>query len=189
MSKTPPRPRISRFQRVWLTLYWIGFGSSTLFAMWATIGLLIGVVALPQWLPTMFGWVAALLAALSGSRLAAIRASDLAFVMGTGTARAITLGWAFVVAGIFFGSIIGVLADIDSDELVAPITGVIGTIGAVALLAMFGPGYSEYCEARHVTLGSEWSREARGLARRMRRRAAQAASSDFSKQTESSAST
>ncbi|WP_294179905.1 hypothetical protein [uncultured Schumannella sp.] len=189
MAENAPRPRLSRFQRAWLAVYWTGFGSSSLFALWATIGLLLGIVGLPQWLPTMFGWAAALLAALAGTRLSAIRASDLAFVMGTGTARAIALGWSFVVAGIFFGSIVGVLADIDSDELVAPITGVIGTIGAVALLAMFGPGYSEYCEARHVTLGSEWSREARGLARRARRAAAQSARSDFSKQSEKAEST
>lgn len=170
-TPTDPRRPPTAFQVFWTSVCWTGFGVSVLLFLSGTAA----VIADPEgffvgWGSLALGVVASFSAALLMTRLVQIRASDLWFALGTTAARVIGAGWVLIGIGMIVGTIIAVAIDLDTDIVVGPVVGVIGTLGGVALVAMIGPGYTEYREARHLTLDTEFAAEARRLAR-VRRRA------------------
>lgn len=160
--------RAGLFQRRWLRIHWTGFAMSAVMLLIATTGVLSGETHIAQWVPTALGCVSACIGAVSATRLRRMGASDMWFVLGTGTARAIAVGWAFVGLAILAGGVYATAADIDTDPLVEPVAGVIGSLGAVALVAMIGPGYSEFREAKHAVFDTESGLEAARAARAAR---------------------
>ncbi|MBN9605697.1 MAG: hypothetical protein J0G30_03705 [Actinomycetales bacterium] len=158
---------MSGFQARWLVVFWLGFASGFFLFVEASVAFSLGSLAFVSWVAMVFGFAAVLIAALNATRLARLGVSDLIFVKGTGTARAIAIGWGAVGLAIPVGVVVAVVTDLSSDEIVSPISGVIGTLGAVALLAMFGPGYGELREAMHHALDDE---SARGVREKLRAR-------------------
>lgn len=160
---------MSGFQARWLVVFWVGFASGFFLFVEASVAFALTSLPFVSWVAMVFGFTAVLLAAVNATRLARLRVTDLVFVKGTGTARAIAIGWGAVGVAIPVGVVVAVLTNLSSDEIVSPISGVIGTLGAVALLAMFGPGYGEFREALHTTLGDESAVGARQALRERRR--------------------
>lgn len=174
MTEAPLEPaaaprRISRFQLVWLPIFWIGVANAGILFAIATANFVTGDATIVNWATAGFGAVAVLLAALFAQRLARLRATDLWFVKGTSAGRVVALGWVAVVPLIVVGAIISVLFRLEADTVAGPLAGVLGSLGAVALVAMLGPGYTEYREALHVTTGLEMGDEVAAQRRAMRR--------------------
>ena len=157
LSPAPPESRRGRSQRRWVVVGWLGAGAATALLIEGTLNLIFGgAIELVNWVPLVAGTGAAIWAASVATRLRRLGASDLAFIKGTTTSRTICLGWLGVVTSIPLGAVLAVVLDLDTDQVVQPIAGVIGTLGVVAIVAMIGPGYSQYREAVHATTGSVW---------------------------------
>jgi len=168
--ETPSTPRrLSRFQRIWLPVFWVGVGNAGILFLIATINLVTGSATIVNWVTAGFGAIAVLLAALFAQRLARVRATDLRFVKGTSAGRVVAVGWVAVIPLIVGGAVISVLFDLKADTVAGPFAGVLGSLGAVALIAMIGPGYTEYREALHVTIGVEMGDEMAARRRALRR--------------------
>ncbi|CAN5488875.1 hypothetical protein BH10ACT7_BH10ACT7_29720 [soil metagenome] len=134
------------FQRRWVRTYWVGFGVSAWLLLFALINAATREVPLSGIVATTLGSSALLVGALTATRLARAGVVDMWFVKGTTTTRTVSVGWiALAVSGVV-GSVVSVLLDAEF-EIVDSTSGILGTIGAVALLAQVGPGYSEYREA------------------------------------------
>jgi hypothetical protein len=71
---------------------------------------------------------------------------DVAFIKATTTARLIAVAWLLVLVAIISGTIVGVIWNIDAETLDWT-AGVVGVLGTASLIAMLGPGYSEYRSA------------------------------------------
>jgi len=160
---------VTAFQLRWLVVFWIGFAAGALLFLEATFAFAEGAAGVGAWVTTALGTIAALLAALAATRLARVRVTDLWFVKGTGAARAIAIGWGGVAILVPVGAVLAALTGIGTDELASTIGPVTGTLGSVALLAMLGPGYGEFREALHQSLGDE---SAAGLKAALRARRA-----------------
>ena len=142
-AKSAPavRRKIPRLQRGWLVVYWI--------ALVITAALLLQAV-LNFEVHTFTSLVAILLATVSiaigvifATRIARSGVGDVGFVKGTTTTRVIAVAWLLVQAGIFSGAIVAVIADVDT-TVVDWTKGFLGTVGSLSILAILGPGYSEY---------------------------------------------
>jgi hypothetical protein len=152
-----PPSRRGRTQRRWVIVCWLGAAAATLMMIVGTVNLATGGgVAVVNWVPVVAGAGAAVWAATIATRLHRMGATDLWFIKGTTTARTICLGWLGVVSSIPVGAIASYVLDLDTDQVVQPIAGVIGTLGVVAIVAMIGPGYTGYREAVHATTGNAW---------------------------------
>lgn len=137
MSYIPP------LQVLWLVVYWAGVGP-VLFLLSISGGAsatLQNIVAL----------VIALIGGVVGSfwatRIARAHVDSTAFVKGTTTIRVISIAWLAIGLYLLIGPVISVLFTI---ELGNPgeALGFVGTVGSVSLLAVVGPGYAEYREAK-----------------------------------------
>ncbi len=142
MSEKAKRTRLVRW---WLR----GFRGAAIInggiAIYGTIGLIAGWVT-----PTLFAFLvlattAVVLALVIATRLARRGVSDFWFIKGTTTVRVIAFGW-LLIGLAYLLAIPAVLFGIELD-LTNSGSGVFGAIGAVALLAVVGPGFSEYREA------------------------------------------
>jgi hypothetical protein len=152
-----PPSRRGRTQRRWVIVCWLGAAAASLLAIQGTVSLFTGgPIAVLNWVPLIAGTAAAIWAASIATRLRRRGASDLWFIKGTTTARTICLGWLGVVLSIPIGAVAATILDLDTDQVVQPIAGVIGTLGVVAIVAMIGPGYTGYREAVHATTGNAW---------------------------------
>lgn len=135
-----------RLQRRWVRTYWIAFGVSAWLLLFAIVNSFTREVPLSGIVATSLGSSALLVGAISAMRLARAGVDDMWFVRGTTTTRTVSIGWiALAVSGVV-GSVVSVLLQAEF-EIVDSASGILGTIGAVALLAQIGPGYSEYREA------------------------------------------
>jgi hypothetical protein len=168
--ETPSTPHgLSRFQLSWLPVFWVGVGNATILFVIATVNFVTGNATIVNWITAGFGAVAVLLAALFAQRLARVRATDLWFVKGTSAGRVVAVGWVAVIPLIVGGAVISLVFDLDADTVAGPFAGLLGSLGAVALIAMIGPGYTEYREALHVTTGVEMGDEVAARRRELRR--------------------
>ena len=157
VSPAPAESRRGRSQRRWVVVSWLGAAAATTLLVQGTLNLIFaGGIELVNWVPLVAGTGAAIWAASVATRLRRLGASDLAFIKGTTTSRTICVGWLGVVTSIPIGAVIAVVLDLDTDQVVQPISGVIGTLGVVAIVAMIGPGYSQYRESVHATTGNAW---------------------------------
>jgi hypothetical protein len=131
-------------QRVWRVIQWIGFACSVFLMLEALFALpLGGGLAWRGVALTILGAVAALIAAIFVTRIVRRGVSTIAFVKGTTTARVIAVAWVLIQLAIAFGTVVGVIGDFEATELDWT-AGIVGTVGSVSLIAMLGPGYSEY---------------------------------------------
>lgn len=140
MTKAQPIPR---FQRRWLILYWLSL-PVTFFLL---VQAVLNFTAL-----TFTSLVALLLATLAlglglvfATRLTRAGMDDVAFVKSTTTFRVISIAWLLIQAGIWSGAIVATIADVEVAD-VDWTGGFTGTVGSLSILAMVGPGYSEYRE-------------------------------------------
>ena len=72
--------------------------------------------------------------------------ADLTFVKNTTTIRVIALAWIGLGFVLILLPVVEVLSGMDSEGIVLA-KGLLGTVGSLSLLAVLGPGYSEYREA------------------------------------------
>jgi hypothetical protein len=135
----------TRLVRWWLRGFRGAMIINGLIAVYGTIGLISGWIT-----PTLFAFLllattAVVLSLVIATRLAQRGVSDFWFIKGTTTVRVIAFGWLLIGLG-YVLAIPAVLLGIELD-LTNSGSGVFGAIGAVALLAVIGPGFSEYREA------------------------------------------
>lgn len=136
--------RMPRLQRGWLTVYWVGFAVNVLFLI---KGLSVAAeVAFASLAALVLAVTASLVGSLFATRIARGRISSTAFVKGTSTIRVISVAWLLIGVAIVSGVIISVIANVDT-KLLDWTGGFLGTVGALSVLAIIGPGYSEYREA------------------------------------------
>lgn len=134
---------IPRFQRRWLVAYWLSL-PVTFFLL---VQAVLNFTAL-----SFASLVALLLATISlgmglvfATRLARAGLDDVGFVKATTTFRVITIAWLLIQLAIWSGTIVAVIADVEATD-VDWTKGFASTVGAVSILAMIGPGYTEYRE-------------------------------------------
>lgn len=142
-------PRSRGHQTSWVVLHWLGSVLAAVFAL-----LLVPAVATQPELAVAS--VAGVLAMTAGSLMATSLARDHLishdFIRGTTTSRAVAGAWVLIIGGYaavtivggFFisGSTLGATLGRTLDE------GIFATfLGVGTLLAIMGPGYSEYSEA------------------------------------------
>ncbi len=143
------RRRSPPFQRRWLRVYWTSVGLLCLFAFWGTLAYQAGGATFPlaSLVSLHLGCGALILGATLATRLSRTGVSDMWFVKGTTTTRATAVGWLFVLISIPGGVILVTLLGLDVDDVTLTTAGVLGSLGAVAIVAVLGPGYTEYREA------------------------------------------
>ena len=127
-------------------MQWIGtFGSLFLLlqAILAVVGQGAGYFA--GLAASILGSAAAILALIFVRRLNKAGVRDVAFIKATTTARLIAVAWVLVLIAIVSGTVVGVIWNIEAETLDWT-TGVVGVLGTASLIAMLGPGYSEYRE-------------------------------------------
>lgn len=134
--------RVPALQIVWLVIYWVAV-AQTVFLEYEAVS---GGAAPSSIVILTIGLTAAVIGAMFATRLVMKRVSDHWFVKGSTTARVIAVAWVLIGLAINVGSVVSVMAQIDltGDALTA---GIIGTVGSVSLIAILGPGYSEYRDA------------------------------------------
>lgn len=142
---TAPREQRSRLQRRWLRCYGIAVGVNGFFTVYALVALLLGALEFEAFAFAAVAAAAVIGGAVMARRLARAGVTDLWFIKGTTTTRIITAGWMLIGIG-FVLTAVAVLAGVDLRVLDSS-SGIFGAIGAVALLAVIGPGYSEYRES------------------------------------------
>lgn len=157
VAALPPESTRGRTERRWVVVCWLGAVAAASLLVDGTLNLIFGgPIEVVNWVPLLAGTGAAIWAAALATRLNRMGASDLWFIKGTTTIRTICVGWLGVIASIPVGVVFSTVLELDTDIVVKPIAGVIGTLGVVAIIAMIGPGYTAYREAVHATTGNPW---------------------------------
>jgi hypothetical protein len=128
-------------QVLWLVVYWWGVLPPIY---------LLGVAAIGGAPADRFGTLAiALIASVLGSvwatKIARKHVGTTAFVKGTTTIRLIAIAWHAIGAVIILGTVSTVVLGVDFGSDGSAL-GIVSTVGSVSLLAMIGPGYTEYRE-------------------------------------------
>jgi hypothetical protein len=140
----PAREKAPRAQSVWLTIYWTAAVINT----WLMIQGIASVATLP--LPSVvaviLACVSTVLGAIFATRILRHRVSTTIFVKATTTVRVIAIAWIVLEVAIVSTAVVSVLTNIDTSELDWS-AGFAGAVGSISLLAVLGPGYSEYREA------------------------------------------
>jgi len=139
---------------LWLTLYWCAAGLGTLFLLLSGVYLAVGAVSVTNVITVALATCALYLGAGLATRLFRLGANLSWFARGTVTTRSLSVGWVLLIVVVIGGGILGALLDLKASDMLGSFDGLLGTIGAVALLAVLGPGYGEYREARDETLTS-----------------------------------
>jgi hypothetical protein len=136
-------PHIPPLQVLWLVIYWAGLlPVATLLTVALTTD-----EALQSKAALLLAFVAHVIGATWATRLARAHLDSTAWVKGTTTIRVIAVAWLGIAAFILIGSVVSTLLLIDvGDDGEA--LGFVSTVGSVSLLAMIGPGYAEYREAK-----------------------------------------
>lgn len=143
---TLPRAKPPLFQRRWMRAYWAGFGVSAWLVAFAVLNSFTREVPLSGIVATSLGCSALFVGALWARRLARAGVDDMWFIKGTTTTRTVAIAWLALASSGIVGGVLSVVLEAEF-ELVDSASGVLGTVGAVALLAQLGPGYSEHREA------------------------------------------
>lgn len=137
MSYMPP------LQVIWLLVYWAGLGPVL---MLLSIGLARGV-AFENALALTIALIAAIIGSVWATRLGRLHVDSVAFVKGTTTIRVIAIAWLVIGAYLVVAPVLSVVMGIElGDDGMA--LGFVSTVGSVSMLAVLGPGYAEYREAK-----------------------------------------
>jgi hypothetical protein len=144
VTSSAPRTRIPKLQRGWLVVYWIAFVITTLLLIQAFTS--ASVLTFVSLVAITLATTAVLVGALLATRMVRRRVANAAFVKGTTTTRVIAVAWILIQLAIYSGAIVSTIADVDI-SMVDWTGGFLGTAGSLSILAMLGPGYSEYREA------------------------------------------
>jgi uncharacterized membrane protein YsdA (DUF1294 family) len=137
---------IPPLQVLWLVVYWAG------------IIPVIYLLSLTGQAGASMQNIAALAIALVGGVIGATWATwiardhveSTAFVKGTTTIRVIAVAWLAIALYLVITPVLSVLFLIEIGDP-GEALGFVGTVGSVSLLAVVGPGYAEYREARSRT--------------------------------------
>jgi hypothetical protein len=138
---------------LWLALYWTAAGLGTIFVLLSGIYLAVGAVTVTNVGTVALATSALYIGAGLATRLFRMGASLSWFARGTVTTRSIAVGWVLLIFVVIGGGIVSAIFDLQAEDLLGGFDGLLSAIGAVALLAVLGPGYGEYREARDETLG------------------------------------
>jgi hypothetical protein len=135
-----------RTQVVWLSIYW---AAAVINAGLMIQGLAsIGEIPLPGIVAVVLAFISTLIGALFATRIMRRRVESTVFIRGTTTVRVIAIAWIVIEFAIVSTAVLSVVTGLELSELDwSP--GFAGTVGSVSLLAVLGPGYSEYREATH----------------------------------------
>lgn len=127
-------------------MQWVGtFGSFFLLFQAILAVALDGAENFAGMAASILASVAAVLALVFVRRLTKAGVRDVAFIKATTTARLIAVAWVLVMIAIVSGTIVGVIWSIEAETLDWT-AGIISVLGTASLIAMVGPGYTEYRE-------------------------------------------
>ena len=131
--------------RWWLRAFRAAAVVNGLITLYGVVNVVIGTLPPTDFAFALLATSAVVISLVLATRLARHGVSDYWFVKGTTTLRIVGFGW--VLIGVAFVlSTIAVIFGVDLN-LTSSESGIFGAIGGVALLAVVGPGYSEYREA------------------------------------------
>lgn len=135
---------ISRTQRGWLIIYWIALGINLLLFLEALLN--ASEFAFTSLVAVTLATASTFIGAIFATRIVRAGVSTTAFVKGTTTVRAIAVAWILIELAIVSGTIVAVLANLESSE-VDWSGGFASTVGSISILAVLASGFSEYREA------------------------------------------
>ena len=129
-------------QVLWLVVYWWG----VLPVLYLTSVAVLGGEPPERFGTLALALIASVLGAYFATKIARLHVGSTMFIKNTTTIRVIAVAWhaigAVIILGTFTSVVLGVDFGADGSAL-----GIVSTVGSVSLLAMIGPGYSEYREA------------------------------------------
>ena len=125
-------------------MYWIA-------AVINTVLMVQGIVSaaelpLPSVVAVVLAFVSTVIGALVATGILRHGVSTTVFIKSTTTVRVIAIAWIVLEVAIVSTAVISVATDIELTELDWS-AGFAGTVGSISLLAVLGPGYSEYRQA------------------------------------------
>ena len=137
MSYIPP------LQVLWLVVYWAG-----LVPIFTLLGYaFLGGGPLQSRAALVLALTAHVVGAIWATRLARAHIDSTSWVKATTTIRVLAVAWlgiiGYILFAVFASSFLFLELDTSGEAL-----GFVSTVGSVSLLAMIGPGYAEYREAR-----------------------------------------
>lgn len=135
---------ISRTQRGWLIIYWVALGINLLLFLEALLN--ASEFAFTSLVAVTLATASTLVGAIFATRIVRAGVSTTAFVKGTTTVRAIAVAWILIELAIVSGTIVAVLANLESSD-VDWSGGFASTVGSISILAVLASGFSEYREA------------------------------------------
>lgn len=138
------RARTPATQTVWLVVYW--FAASVNFFLMMQALIFAAEFSLPNLAAVVLAFVSTLIGALFATRILRRGVTTTVFVRCTTTVRTIAVAWTLLAVAIFSGSVIAVIAQLETSE-VDWSAGFAGAVGSISILAVLGPGYKEYRDA------------------------------------------
>lgn len=139
-----PRRSTPASQSVWLTIYWI----AAVINSWLMIQAITSaaVLRLPAIVAVILACISTVVGAVFATRILRRGVSTTIFVKSTTTVRVIAIAWIVLEIAIVSTAVISTFTQLDISELDWS-EGFAGAVGSISLLAVLGPGYSEYREA------------------------------------------
>ena len=137
-------------QVLWLVVYWwgvlpvlylFGFG-------------IVGGVTVERVVTLFLALTASVMGCVMATRIARAHVGNTTFIKGTTTVRVVAIAWLAIGFALIVVPIASVVFGIEFTED-GTVLGFVSTVGSVSLLAMLGPGYSEYREARDTAARAE----------------------------------
>ncbi len=128
-------------QVLWLVVYWWGI-LPPLYLMGVAV---IGGAPADRFGTLAIALIASVLGSIWATKIARQHVGTTAFVKGTTTIRLIAIAWHAIGAVIILGTVSTVVLGVDFGSDGSAL-GIVSTVGSVSLLAMIGPGYTEYRE-------------------------------------------
>ena len=135
---------VPRTQRGWFIGYWIAVGINLLLFLEAL--LYASEFAVTSLVAVTLATASTLIGAIFATRIVRAGVTTTAFIKGTTTVRAIAVAWILIELAIVSGTIVAVLANLESSE-VDWSGGFASTVGSISILAVLASGFSEYREA------------------------------------------
>jgi hypothetical protein len=135
---------IPRTQRGWLIIYWVALGINLLLFLEALLN--ASEFAFTSLVAVTLATASTLVGAIFATKIVRAGVSTTAFVKGTTTVRAIAVAWILIELAIVSGTIVAVLANLESSD-VDWSGGFASTVGSISILAVLASGFSEYREA------------------------------------------
>ena len=140
------RPKAPATQAVWLTIYWVAAGINGILMVQGLVN--AAELPLPNVVAVVLAFVSTFIGALFATRIVRHGVQTTVFVKDRTTVRVIAIAWIVLEFAIVSTAVISTLTGVELRELDWT-PGFAGTVGSVSLLAVLGPGYSEYRDAVH----------------------------------------